>query len=383
MAMTEPVVLERREMFREIKQLCGANNWTNWFVLLREYAIFAVTVAACVGWYHHVSASGWSLMWAVPVYFLAVLVIGTWTQNRLGVLIHESSHYSLFKNRTLNELASNWLVAFPLFAAINNYRAGHWGHHRHVNDPEHDPDLLRLQKHQPRHFPIGRGRFLWEYCVLQLMPHKALSYLKGRALYAMIPAKNQEPAKNIEVLPRPLFRVLCVSYYVLLFAALTVWGWWPHYLLLWVVPMVTFYPVVLFLREIAHHGNYPDNGDYTNSRVYGGKWLEREIFFPFGEWNHVLHHMFPTVPWYRTREAHEVLMRYPPYRDNVVYCDGFFFKGDPRSDAPTVLDVLAKPSRVYLRSQMSRTNPDGIRHSTAAEVGSIGEPIESWHGGES
>ena len=381
--MTETEVLGRREMFREIKRLCAANNWTNWFVLLREYAIFALTVAACVGWYQHVSASGWSLVWAVPVYFLAVLVIGTWTQNRLGVLIHESSHYSLFKNRTLNELTSNWFVAFPLFAAINNYRAGHWGHHRHVNDPEHDPDLLRLQKHQPRHFPIGRGRFLWEYGVLQLMPHKALSYLKGRALYAMIPAKNQEPAKNIEVLPRPLFRALRVSYYVLLFTALTVWGWWPHYVLLWLVPMVTFYPVVLFLREIAHHGNYPDNGDYTNSRVYGGKWLEREIFFPFGEWNHVLHHMFPTVPWYRTHEAHELLMKYPPYRDNVVYCDGFFFKGDPRSEAPTVLDVLAKPSRTYLRRPMSAANPDGIRHSTAEEVGSIGEPIESWHGGES
>jgi hypothetical protein len=153
--------------------------------------------------------------------------------------------------------------------------------------------------------------------------------------------------------------------------------------LLWLVPMLTFYPVVLFLREIAHHGNYPDNGDFTNSRVYGGKWLEREIFFPFGEWNHVLHHMFPTVPWYRTHEAHEVLMRYPPYRDNVVYCDGFFFKGDSRSDAPTVLDVLAKPSRAYLVGHGSAEGPNDIRHTTADDVGSIGEVVETWHGGES
>jgi len=377
------VDLGRKEMFREIKRLCVANNWTNWFVLAREYAIFALTVALCVGWYRHVSASGWSLIWVIPVYFLAITVIGAWTQNRLGVLIHESSHYSLFKNRTLNEIASNWFVAFPLFAAINHYRSGHWGHHRHVNDPENDPDLLRLEKHHPRHFPIGRGRFIWEYGVLQLMPHKAISYLKGRASYAMIAAKNREPAKNIDVLPKPMFRLLRVTYYVALFAALTLLGWWPYYVLLWLVPMLTFYPVVLFLREIAHHGNYPDNGDFTNSRVYGGKWLEREIFFPFGEWNHVLHHMFPTVPWYRTHEAHEVLMRYPPYRDNVVYCDGFFFKGDSRSEAPTVLDVLAKPSRAYLVGHGSVEGPNDIRHTTADDVGSIGDLVETWHGGES
>lgn len=381
--MTESVDLSRRELFREIKQLCAGNNWMNWLVLLREYTIFALTAAVCIGWYRYVSVNGWSIAWAVPVYLLAVLVIGAWTQNRLAVLIHDSSHYSLFKNRVLNELTSNWFVAFPSFEVIHNYRAGHWGHHRHVNDPENDPDLLRLQKHQPRHFPIGRGRFLWEYCLLQLMPHKAISYLKGRALYAMIPAKNQERAKNIEVLPKPLFRTLRITYYVILCTALTMLGWWPHYILLWLVPMVTFYPVVLFLREIAHHGNYPDNGDFTNSRIYGGKWLEREIFFPFGEWNHVLHHMFPTVPWYRTHEAHAVLMRYPPYRENVVYCDGFFFKGDPRSKAPTVLDVLARPSRAYLAGKATLVGSSGIRSSTAEEVGNIGALADTDRGGES
>lgn len=381
--MSETAELGRKEMFREIKQLCAANNSTNWLVLVREYAIFGLTVTACIGWYRHVTISEWSLAWAVPVYVLAVLIIGVWTQNRLAVLIHESSHYSLFRNRFLNELASNWFVAFPLFAAINNYRAGHWGHHRHVNDPDHDPDLLRLKKHQPRDFPIGRGRFIWEYCMMQLMPHKAISYLKGRALYAMIPAKNQEAAKNVEALPKNLFRALRISYYLILCTVLTALGWWPYYVLLWLVPMVTFYPVVLFLREIAHHGNYPDNGDFTNSRVYGGKWLEREIFFPFGEWNHVLHHMFPTVPWYRTHEAHAVLMRYPPYRDNIVYCDGFFFKGDSQSPAPTVLDVLAKPSRAYLMGTESLGESSGIRHSTADEVGSIGELIQTHRGGES
>ncbi|HEY3394480.1 MAG TPA: fatty acid desaturase [Lacipirellulaceae bacterium] len=376
--------LERREMFAEIKKLCAPNNYTNWRVLAAEYVLFALVVAGCVGSYRWILSNGWSLWWMAPIYLASVFVIGAWTQNRLGVLIHESSHYSLFKNRVLNELASNILVAFPLFAAIHNYRAGHWGHHRHVNDPENDPDLKRLVKHHPRNFPIGRWRFLWEYLFLQVLPHKAMSYLKGRALYAMIPAKDKEPAKNVEVIPPPLFRAMRISYYIVLLAVLWSFNLWAHYALLWLVPMFTFYPAVLFLREIAHHGNYPDNGDYTNSRVYTGKWLEREIFFPFGEWNHVLHHMFPTIPWHRMPEAHQLMMRYPPYRDSVVVCDGFFFKGDRAKSDPTVLDVLARPSQTYLRrGRTESAEPDGIRQRTAEEVGSVGALVDTWHGGES
>lgn len=376
--------LERREMFAEIKRLCAPNNSTNWLVLVREYAVLALVVTACVGSYHWIVASRWSLAWMAPVYLASVAVIGGWTQNRLGVLVHESSHYLLFKNRLLNELAANLLVAFPLGAAIKNYRAGHWGHHRHVNDPEHDPDLIRLKKHHPREFPIGALRFIWEYLVLQVLPHKAMSYLKGRALYAMIPAKDAEPAKNLNVIPRLWFIALRIGYYVVLFAALIWFGWWPYFVLLWLVPMGTFYPAVLFLREIAHHGNYPDNGDYTNSRVYTGKWLEREIFFPFGEWNHVLHHMFPTVPWHRMHEAHEAMMRYPPYRENVVVCDGFLLKGDRSNENPTVLQVLSLPSRHYLRlNRTSERQPDGIRQTTADEVGSIDGISDAWLGGES
>jgi fatty acid desaturase len=140
---------------------------------------------------------------------------------------------------------------------------------------------------------------------------------------------------------------------------------------------------VLFLREIAHHGNYPDNGDYTNSRVYEGKWLEREVFFPFSEQNHVLHHMFPAIPWHKMRAAHEVMMRYPPYRENVVICDGFFMKGDRKNDRPTVLEVLAAPSNAFLHGGRRGVHPDAIRIQTGREVGRRAAMAVAWTGGES
>jgi fatty acid desaturase len=270
---------------------------------------------------------------------------------------------------------------------MGNYRSVHWAHHRHVNDPEHDPDLQRLSQHQPRDFPISRARFFWEYVVAQFSPHRAISYLRGRAKYAVVPVGSRQADENFAWLSPQATKRLRRVYLITLAVVLTWFGWWPEFLLLWMVPMFTVYPAVLFLREIAHHGNYPDNGDFTNSRVYEGRWLEREIFFPFSEQNHVLHHMFPTIPWHKMRDAHVVMMRYEPYRDNVVICDGFFLRGTLGQEYPSVLDVLTAPSHAYLRSQSETTVtaelPDSIRQISGAEVGRTAEHEVVWSHGES
>ena len=361
--------LTRREMFAEIKQLCVPDNTTNWLHILGDYAVFAAVVAGCMTAYRAALDHGVSLWWVAPLYVLSVLIIGGWVQSRLSGLVHEAAHYSLFKNRQLNDLAANWFLLFPIFGVIANYRAGHWGHHRHVNDAERDPDLARLNRHHPRNFPVSKGRFFLEYVLLQLSPHKTLSYLKGRALYVAIPMKNESSGQSDALGPRAVL-LLRVLYCGLLFGTLTIFSWWPHYVLFWVVPFVTVYPAVIFLREIAHHGNYPDDGDFTNSRVYKARWLERGVFFPYSENNHVLHHMFPTIPHYRLDDAHEVMLRYPPYRDQVVICNGYFRKADPASDEPTVLDVLAAHSGAYLRGQSYDDGEQGkIRTATGDEVG--------------
>lgn len=374
--------LSRREMYAEIRKLCAPDNYTNWFVLAREYAVYAAVVASCLWATGTMEASGWSIWWSLPVYAVTVFVIGFWSQTRLATLVHESSHYLLFKNRTLNDVAANLFVVFPFYGKVGNYRIGHWGHHRNVNDPDHDPDLLRLKRHHPREFPLSRWRFFWEYVVLQFSPHKAFSYLKGRAEYVAF-MKEEESIKDQSPLSKRTLAIMRIVYHLGLFGTLLWCGWLHYYFLFWVLPLVTVYPASLFLREIAHHGNFPDNGDFTNSRVYEGRWLERQIFFPFGEWNHVLHHMFPTIPWHKMRQAHNLMMRYEPYRENVVICDGFLFKGSMGSEYPTVLDVLSKPSDAYLRGAGGADATAEIRRSTSAEIGATVKPVGELLAGES
>ena len=117
--------LDRREMFVEIKRLCRPNNFTNGFVLLREWVVYALVVACCLAWYQWTVAHGWSIWWVAPAYAASVFIIAVWVQNRLACLVHEASHYMVFKNRVLNEIASNAFVAIPArpiarFAAWRN-----------------------------------------------------------------------------------------------------------------------------------------------------------------------------------------------------------------------------------------------------------------------
>jgi fatty acid desaturase len=110
--------LDRRQMYAEIKRLCAPDNYTNIFVLLGEYALLSLAIGGCLSAYYWVQANGWSLWWMVPVYAATVFFIGVWTQNRLGVLIHEGSHYSLFKNRVVNDIVTNLFESTTIASGI-------------------------------------------------------------------------------------------------------------------------------------------------------------------------------------------------------------------------------------------------------------------------
>jgi fatty acid desaturase len=143
-------------------------------------------------------------------------------------------------------------------------------------------------------------------------------------------------------------------------------GSWPIFWLFWVVPLLTAYPFYMQLREIAHHGNAPDDGDLTNSRVFRVHPLLASVVFPYGQAFHLTHHLFAMVPHYRVAEAHAVLTRHPPYRENVIVCQGFFFRRRGTA-GPSLLDLLAgdpgpsparQPRRPHVLDVRGASRPD-------------------------
>jgi fatty acid desaturase len=395
------------EFKTRLQALRQTDNHHNWYYLFRTYAALTAVFGGAIWFYLFTRASALHFLWNVPVFAVAILVIGA-LQHHLANLAHESVHHTLFRNRYLNDLVSEWLCSFPMFSSTYHYGLHHLAHHQFVNDPVRDPDISQLQKSGHRlSFPILKQEFL-EVLFQQMWVPNLIRYSLARAEYDSLGTENNPyirpdweftklPARLtlgylgclamlltglvmygnstlLVILPvtlwvaamlvlgllperyyyqskiRPLLSVrtlgmMRTTFITLLFCALTwaTWAtgnWWAAYFfLLWVLPLVTSFPLFMVLRQIVQHGN-GDRGWMTNSRVFHCHPLMNFAVFPMGQDYHLPHHMFATVPHYRLKELHETLLDYPEYRHEATVVEGYFWPKERPPVRPTVVDVL-------------------------------------------
>ncbi len=342
-----------QQTHRALVPLMRADNWRNSFYILGEYVLLTLIMSGCVFAYNAWHADAMSLSLFAPLAVLGIMAVAM-SQHRLSGLGHEASHYSLFKNRFANELISDLFLMFPVVALTHQFRASHMRHHQFVNDPLKDPDVVRLNKPVPEHWPIKKGRFWVRYVLLCLWAPTLLHYIYGQAKNANFSVSGQgKPLRNVYSIRTGL--ILRGLYWVALAIAVQMLHAWPIFLLFWVVPLLTFYPFFMQLREIAHHSNAPDDGDLTNSRIFRVHPLLKAAVFPYGQDFHVTHHLFSMLPHYRMEQAHAILLRHLPYREKVVICRGYFFRTFG-TQGPSVLDVLSQ-------------------HSVHGPVGAVGDAV--------
>ncbi|MBC7830755.1 MAG: fatty acid desaturase [Hyphomicrobium sp.] len=167
----------------EVQSLKARNNLTNWKHLARIYLVIAAAVTGAVWAIEAARAGELSWWWTVPVTLVAITVIGA-SQHQFGGAIHEGTHYMLFADRKLNELASDWLAAFPILTTTYHFRLHHLAHHQFVNDPERDPDISQLRESDHwLDFPITHVEILWSL-LRQLWIPNLFRYTITRARYS-------------------------------------------------------------------------------------------------------------------------------------------------------------------------------------------------------
>ena len=79
----------------------------------------------------------WGSWWVVPVFLLQGVIL--WGFGYAGQ--HELGHWTVFRNRTLND-AFGHLASFLRVYAHSYQRFFHFAHHRHTKVAGHDPELL-------------------------------------------------------------------------------------------------------------------------------------------------------------------------------------------------------------------------------------------------
>lgn len=177
-----PKSLKDAELKEHLQHLRQTDNVTNFYYLLRTYLFFAVVIGGAVVFDLYRQSAGWSVWWDVPVFVVAIILVGA-GQHQLSGLSHEAVHHILFRNRYLNDLLSDLFCMFPLFSSTHHYRLQHLAHHQFVNDPVRDPDVSQLQT--SGHwlpFPMARRAFLLTLLKQLYLPN-LVRFIRVRAVY--------------------------------------------------------------------------------------------------------------------------------------------------------------------------------------------------------
>jgi len=399
--------LQDAEFKAHLQRLRQTDNCTNWYYIARTWAFLLLVLGASIGFDLYRQSQGWSLLWSVPVFLVAIVVVGA-AQHQLTALGHEGSHYILFKHRLLNEFCSDWFCMFPVFSTTHHYRLQHLAHHQFVNDPERDPNIgqLRASGHwlsfpiQPRqllrmvlrqlwlpnlirftlirardnstgaeHNPyvpkgvrqsrvavrggllylltlsvaLGYGVYRDNLLFLTLVP--GLLWVAAVAFFALLPARMYHQSKIRSPITQKPMTILRISFLTLIALALAwtqyltgVWAW-VYFVLLWVLPVFTSFSFFMIVRDWVQHGN-ADRGWLTNTRVFAINPLFNYAVLPLGQDYHLPHHLYATVPHYRLRELHTLLLDYPEYREQAVEVHGCFTSTERPKVHPTLLEVL-------------------------------------------
>lgn len=285
--MRQPRALPRNDYRRllppEFSQLSTLRTIA---ALLFDWSVIAGAVAMATAWPN------------VATFLLAQVVIAT-RQHALFLIMHEGTHYLINRDRRLNEWLSDILAAWPVGVSTDRYRKRHQLHHRHLNSDQ-DPDWARKKDVGSWQFPMTPISF-WK---------TSLPYLFGKGLIEMTYAvRALGPARGefIKALP----------FYLTVAAAIHLSSGWTMFALYWLLPYFTLLPFLHRMRYSAEHLALPWTSSLNSTRNVVCSAFENFLFSPHGTSMHLVHHLYPSVPWHKLRAAHLHLCQDPEYRESA------------------------------------------------------------------
>ena len=286
----------------EIRELTRLDPRITAGYILLQWAL--IVAAALLCWH----------FWHPLLYLVTVVFIGA-RQHDLATMVHEAAHYRFARNRRLND----WLgeaMSWPfVILSMRTYRQHHGAHHRYLNT-DRDPDWIYKQDDSEWRFPMSRTK-------LGLV---LLGDLLGIGLVkTFIRTLHLTRPQTARVLPdATALRLARVVFLAIALSLIIVFDLGAAVALFWLVPFVTWLQVCLRLRSIAEHFAFDTSHDRPHSRSVMLTWLDRALVLSNDTSLHGEHHLYPSVPFYRLRDLHELLVRSPDYRHGIELTRGYW-----------------------------------------------------------
>ncbi len=277
------------ELFKSLK-LRPKIAWPTIMVFVAAIAIFGLSTFAYL-------EGQLPLLWAI--------VFNATASYLSFAMAHEASHRAV----SLNPQVNDWLGRAAMLLLepapfLTVFRCVHMQHHRFTNDPSKDPDAFA---------GIGPA---W------LLPFKWMIFDVYYFKYYLKPEVFMKRRRNerIEFYLSVLFGVLVIS-------AFTLAGWLEYYLLLFFIPTrISKFFIILIFDFLPHHPHETlatDDPFRSTSNRVGLEWLLTPLFFYQNY--HLVHHLYPTVPFYRYLKIWNAKKNYHDSQ-NPAICKAFSLK---------------------------------------------------------
>lgn len=291
----------------EIKNLMQKSNWKGLLEVLETWAwiTFAFVLVAVFP--------------NVITVVIALFILGG-KQLACAIIMHDTSHYSMFRTKSWNDFFGNWMGAYPIFHNVRQYRPYHLQHHV-ATGTEDDPDI-NLTKGYPTSAPSMTRKFLRDlsgatgikaYFGLFAMHLGILKYNLGNYIERITVHERGYLFKNgIKNLFGPIVSNL------IMFGIFYAFGK-PWLYLMWPAALLSTNQFCLRVRAIAEHSVVEDTNDpMKNTRTTYANFLERLLFAPHHVNYHLEHHFLIPAPSYNYPKMHKLLKERGFYKHGLL-----------------------------------------------------------------
>jgi fatty acid desaturase len=264
-----------------------------------EWAVIAAAIALS------------AYFWHPALYVIAVIIIGS-RQHALMVLGHDASHYRYLRKRWQNDLFGNLFTMWPTFASVEGFRKFHGTHHQYTN-------LANDGNRKLWHTHNAQGEFEREWVFPKTRRGLALIILRRAAFLTGI-SWIVRGIVGVFFIPQPHWMVAArLAFYASIAAALTYGGGWLGFVWYWLVPFCTWHIAAQYIRLICEHSAVDaDEDEYNVTRTTLPTRLEAIFILPRNIGFHIEHHWYPSVPFYRLPELHQLLMAREGFQSHAV-----------------------------------------------------------------
>jgi fatty acid desaturase len=217
-------------------------------------------------------------VWMAPAIVLYGIVL-----TFLFCALHETVHRTAFASRRANDIVA-WVCGTLLLLPREYFRLFHFAHHRHTQDPAHDPEMQ-----QPR--PATVRSYVWRASGLPNWRQRLVVTLR-HALTAHVPEPFVPAARRGSIVREA--RLLWGCYAAVLTASLIFRR--SDALIYWILPAMAGQPFLRLYLLSEHAGCALNDDAFANTRTTYTNAVVRLLAWqmPF----HVEHHAFPAIPFH-------------------------------------------------------------------------------------